>query len=70
MMPTESLLLVMGQTSDDVPHLFAVDKLTGRRVGQFPIPEASQYGVSSIVREGQQDILVQQPAGLMALTLP
>ena len=70
MMATESLLLVTGQTSDDAPHLFAVDKFTGRRVGQLPIPAGSQYGMSSIVHEGQQYILVQQPFGLMALTLP
>ena len=69
MMLTESLLLVTGQTSHDVLQLFAIDKLTERRVGQLPIPAASQYGVSSIVREGQHYIQIQQPFGLMALVL-
>jgi glucose dehydrogenase len=70
MMTTGSLLLAAGVTADDTPHLFAIDKLTGERVGQIPIPAPSQYGMSSIVHEGQQYILVQQPTGLLALSLP
>jgi len=70
MMATEALLFVSGITADEQPHLFAVDKATGERLAQFPIPESSAYGMSGFVHEGRQYVLVQQPTGLLAFTLP
>ncbi len=70
MMATETLLIVAGVAADDTPHLFALDKSTGERVGQLAIPAPSQYGMSSVVHQGKQYLLVQQPTGLLALTTP
>lgn len=70
MIATETLLLATGMTSDNTPHLFAIDKATGERVGQVEIPTPSMYGMSGFIHEGKQYILVQQPTGLVALTLP
>ena len=70
MTASPTLLFATGQTSDGTPHLFAIDKRTGERVGQLEIPDLSTYGMSSWVHEGQQHILIQLPGGLAALRLP
>jgi len=67
---TPTLLLATGQTADDRPHLFAIDKATGTRVGELPIPALGRYGMSSWVHEGKQYVLLQVQNGLVALTLP
>ena len=69
MTATPTLLLATGQTSDGTPHLFAIDKRTGARVGQVEIPNVSRYGMSSWVHESRQYILIQLPDGLAALAL-
>jgi len=70
MIATETLLIASGQTANDRPHIFAIDKRTGRRVGAVEIPAVSTYGMSGFVHEGKQYVLVQQPTGLLALRLP
>ncbi|MBM4185295.1 MAG: hypothetical protein FJ207_13925, partial [Gemmatimonadetes bacterium] len=70
MVASANLLFHSGQTADNTPHLFAIDKRTGRRVGQVEIPAQSRYGMSSFVYEGHQVILVQLPDGLAAFGLP
>jgi quinoprotein glucose dehydrogenase len=70
MVASPTLLFATGQTADDEPHLFAIDKTTGRRVGQIPIPEIGRYGLSSWEHDGHQYILVQLPDGLAAFGLP
>ena len=70
MTATPTLLLATGQTSDGTPHLFAIDKRTGERVGQVEIPGISRYGMSSWVHEGRQYILIQLSGGLAAMALP
>jgi quinoprotein glucose dehydrogenase len=70
MVASPNLLFVTGQTADNEPKLFAVDKQTGRRVGEIPIPEVSGYGMSSWMHNGHQVILVQLPDGLAAFGLP
>jgi glucose dehydrogenase len=70
MIATETLLIATGQTADDRPHIFAIDKRTGRRVGQVEIPAPSTYGMSGFIHEGRQHVLVQLPTGLVALRLP
>ena len=70
MVASPNLLFHSGQTADNTPHLFAVDKRTGRRVGQIEIPAQSRYGMSSWEHNGHQVILVQLPDGLAAFGLP
>jgi len=69
MMATPTLLLATGQTSDGTPHLFAIDKRTGERVGAVEIPGVSRYGMSSWIHEGKQYVIVQLENGLAAMTL-
>jgi hypothetical protein len=57
-------------TADNTPHIFAIDKNTGQRVGQVEIPATSMYGMSGFVHEGRQYVLVQQSTGLVAYALP
>ena len=70
MVASPNLLFASGQTSDNEPKLFAIDKRTGRRVGEIPIPAISGYGMSSWEHNGHQYILVQLPDGLAAFGLP
>ena len=69
MLTTPTLLLASGQTSDGTPHLFAIDKQTGERVGAVEIPDVSRYGMSSWVHEGRQYVIVQLENGLAAMAL-
>jgi quinoprotein glucose dehydrogenase len=70
MVVSPNLLFASGQTADNEPHLFAIDKMTGRRVGQIPIPGQSRYGMSSWEHNGHQYIIVQLQDGLAAFGLP
>ncbi|MCH7857410.1 MAG: PQQ-binding-like beta-propeller repeat protein [Gemmatimonadetes bacterium] len=72
MVVTPTLLLASGQTSDGVRNLFAIDKLTGERVGTVPFPEGwnTRYGMSSWSHEGRQYVMIQLSGGLAALALP
>ncbi|HSH76778.1 MAG TPA: hypothetical protein VLA09_13905, partial [Longimicrobiales bacterium] len=70
MVASPNLLFASGQTADNEPHLFAIDKRTGRRVGQIPIPGISRYGMSSWEHDGHQYIIVQLQDGLAAFGLP
>jgi quinoprotein glucose dehydrogenase len=70
MVATPNLLIATGQTADGTPHVFAIDKATGERVGAVEIPAPSRYGMSSWVHDGHQYILVQLPDGLAAFGLP
>jgi quinoprotein glucose dehydrogenase len=70
MVASPNLLFVSGQTADDQPKLFAVDKQTGRRVGEIPLPGLTRYGMSSWEHNGHQYIIVQLQDGLAAFGLP
>ena len=70
MVVSPTLLFASGQTSDGTPHLFAIDKATGQRVGAVELPGGSRYGMSSWVHEGKQYIIIQLNDGLAALALP
>ncbi len=70
MIVTPTLLVASGMTADNTPHIFAIDKATGQRVGQVEIPAASSYGMSGWVHEGRQHILVQIGSGYVAYRLP
>ncbi len=70
MVVSPTLLMASGQTSDGTPHLFAIDKRTGERVGAVEIPGGSRYGMSSWVHEGRQYVIIQLNDGLAAMALP
>ena len=67
---TPTLLFASGQTSDGTPHLFAIDKRTGERLGAVEIPGPTRYGMSTWVHEGKQHVIVQLSDGLAAMALP
>jgi len=70
MVVTPSLLLASGQTADDQPVLFAIDKATGARVGTIEIPGQTRYGMSSWTHNGHQYVIIQLTDGLAAFGLP
>ena len=70
MVASPNLLFVTGQTADNQPKLFAIDKRTGRRLDEISIPAVSGYGMSISMHNGHQVILVQLPDGLAAFGLP
>jgi len=70
MVASPNLLFVGGQTADDEAKLFAIDKQTGERVGEIPIPGLTRYGMSSWEHNGHQYIIVQLTDGLAAFGLP
>ena len=70
MLVTPTMLLAAGRTSDDTPHLFAIDKRTGERLAAVEIPGVTRYGISSWMYDGKQYVLVQLQDSLVALALP
>jgi quinoprotein glucose dehydrogenase len=70
MVVSPNLLFASGVTADNEAHLFAIDKQTGQRVGQIPIPGQSRYGMSSWEHNGHQYIIVQLQDGIAAFGLP
>jgi quinoprotein glucose dehydrogenase len=74
---TSTLLFATGQTADNAPKLFAIDKKSGKRVGAVATPRLGQYGLMTYMHAGKQYIVVQtgsarrkQPGALVALALP
>ena len=70
MLVPPTMLVAGGQTADDTPHLFAIDKRTGERLGAVEIPGLTRYGMSSWEHDGHQVILVQLSGGLAAFGMP
>jgi glucose dehydrogenase len=70
MMTTSTLLFATGQTADGQPHLFAIDKKTGKRVGAVPTPRLGTYGLMTYLHQGKQYIVQPQNGGYTALALP
>ncbi len=66
---TKTLLIYAGETSDDTPHLFAVDKATGEELARVEVPERSSYGMMTYVHEGRQYIILQTGPRLTAMAL-
>jgi quinoprotein glucose dehydrogenase len=67
---TATMLLAPGQTADGTPHLFAIDKRTGKRLGKLPTAGLSRYGMMTYMHHGKQYVVVQLPNGLQAFALP
>jgi glucose dehydrogenase len=70
MLVTPSMLLATGQTADGAPHLFAIDKRTGRRLAQVPTPSEGEYGLMTYVHEGKQYVVLPVGGGYIAMALP
>ena len=70
MVVTPTMLLAGGQTADNTPHLFAIDKQTGERLGAVEIPGLTRYGMSSWMHEDRQYVIIQLRDGLAAMALP
>jgi glucose dehydrogenase len=70
MMVTATMLLAPGQTADGTPHLFAIDKKTGKRVGAIRTAGLSRYGMMTYMHQGKQYLVVQLSNGLQAFALP
>ncbi len=67
---TSTLLLASGTTADNRPHLFAIDKKTGKRVGQVATPRVGQYGLMTFLHQGRQYIVIPRNGGYTTLALP
>ena len=69
MLVTPSMLVYAGEVSDGTPHLFAIDKATGRELSRVAVPESSAYGMMSYVHQGEQYIVLQTGPRLTAMSL-
>src|SRR5690606_695316 len=63
-------MLLAPMIVDEQPHLVAIDKATGERVGQVPTEALGRYGLMTYMHEGKQYIVVQQAGLLQAFALP
>ncbi len=70
LMATPTLLFATGLTADDRPHLFGIDKRTGRRVGQVATPEFGRYGLMTYMHQGKQYVILPVEGGYTAMALP
>ncbi len=70
MAATSTLLFATGQTADNTPHLFGIDKKTGKRVGAVATPRLGGYGLMTYLHEGKQYIIIPVNGGYTAMALP
>jgi glucose dehydrogenase len=70
MMATPTLLFATGMTADDRPHLFGIDKRTGKRVGQVPASHLGGYGLMTYLHQGKQYVVIPRNGGYTVLALP
>jgi quinoprotein glucose dehydrogenase len=70
MVVTKTLLIYADVDSAGAPHLFALDKATGKQVGKIEIPERTNYGMMTYLHEGKQYLMLQTGSTLTAMALP
>ena len=70
LMATPTLLFATGQTADNRPHLFAIDKKTGKRVGAVATPNQGEYGLMTYSHQGKQYVILPVAGGYTAMALP
>ena len=70
LLATATMLIAPGQDAEGNAHIFAIDKMTGQRLGQVPTNGVSRYGMMTYMHEGKQYILVQQTDRYQAFALP
>jgi quinoprotein glucose dehydrogenase len=66
---TPSMLLYAAEAHDGTPHVFAVDKRTGKELGRVKVPRPVRYGMITYMHQGKQHLVVQMPGGIAALRL-
>ncbi|MCC6990194.1 MAG: hypothetical protein IT181_14405, partial [Acidobacteria bacterium] len=67
---TSTLLLASGQTADNKPQLFGIDKKTGKRVGAVAVPRTGGYGLMTYLHQGKQYVVIPVNGGYTTLALP
>jgi glucose dehydrogenase len=67
---TDSLLIYQGEASDGSPHLFALDKKTGKTLAKVKVDAVTRYGMMTYVHNGHQYVLLQAGPKLTAMALP
>jgi len=67
---TKSLLIYASTASDGTPHLFAINKATGKQVGKVEMSNRTRYGMMTYVHEGKQYLIMQTGSKLTTLALP
>ena len=70
MVVTPTLLMYTDVASDGTPHLFAINKTTGKSVGKVEIEEKTNYGIMTYTDEGRQYVILQTGPTLTAVALP
>jgi quinoprotein glucose dehydrogenase len=70
MLATPTMLMATGLSSDNTPHLFAIDKKTGQRIGQVATPQRGEYGIMTYMHGGKQYVVRSIDGGYTALALP
>ncbi|MFK7830932.1 MAG: PQQ-binding-like beta-propeller repeat protein [Congregibacter sp.] len=70
MLVTPSMVVYTSTSSDGIPLLFALDKMTGSELARVEIPGTGRYGMMTYVHEGRQYIMLQTGGKLTALSLP
>jgi quinoprotein glucose dehydrogenase len=69
MVVTKSLLMYAADASDGTPHLYAVDKASGREVGKVEVPDQSSYGMMTYMHDGKQYVVLQTGSKLTTMAL-
>ncbi len=67
---TSTLLLATGQTADNKPQLFGIDKKTGKRVGSVEVSRLGGYGLMTYLHQGKQYVVLPINGGYTTLALP
>jgi quinoprotein glucose dehydrogenase len=69
MVVTQSLLMYAAEAGDGTPHLYAIDKATGRQMGKVEVPDQSSYGMMTYMHDGRQYVVLQTGSKLTTLAL-
>ena len=69
MVVTSTLLMYAGDASDGTPHLYAIDKVSGKQLGKVEVPATSSYGMMTYLHGGKQYVILQTGSKLTALAL-
>jgi len=67
---TKTMLIYSGAVSDGTPHMFALDKQTGKELARVAVPDDGAYGMMTYVHDGRQYLLLQGGPKLIAMALP
>lgn len=69
MVVTSTLLMYAGDATDGTPHLYAIDKASGKQLGKVEVPATSSYGMMTYLHGGKQYVILQTGSKLTALAL-